>query len=127
MHADRARSALNIALAVALALLVGVAGLWTVFTDVGPNESRAARWLMTGLVYALGATAVGALVPRRWYLALLAAWGPVVLGAVGLVAKLANGGAVPYWRFLATNLLGVPAVALLFGYLGMRARRPQAR
>jgi len=77
---------------------------------------------VTAVVYAIGAAAVGALVPRRWCLALLAAWGPVALGVVGLIARLANGGAVPNWRNLAVSLLVVPGLALVFGYLEMKAR-----
>ncbi len=122
MNGKRARRTLNTILAVVVALSVGVLGLWSVFTDIGPHESRTSRWAMTGLVYALGATVVGALVPHRWYLAVLTAWGPLLLGAIGLTAKLATGRPVPYWSFLATTLLGVPALALLFGYLGRRAR-----
>jgi hypothetical protein len=65
---------------------------------------------------------VGALVPRQWYVSLVAAWGPLALGLLGLLTKLANGGPVPYWQNLALTLLAVPAVAMLFGYLGARAR-----
>ena len=118
----KARNARNVVLAVIIALAVGVIGLWAVFSDIGPKDSMAARWLMTSLVYAAGAMAVGFLVPRRWYLALLTAWGPLVLGLIGLTVKLINGRPVPYWRFLALTILGVPGAALLFGFLGRRVR-----
>lgn len=124
MNAHRVARALTVVLAVIIALMVGVIGLWAVFSDIGPRDSIATRWLITGLVYAAGAMAVGFLVPRRWYLALLTAWGPLVLGLIGLTAKLMNGGPLPYWRFLALTILGVPGFALLFGYLGRRVRGP---
>ena len=125
MNATRVRGTMTLVLAVLVALLVGVIGLWSVLADSGPKESRTMRWLMTGVISALGATTVGALVPRRWYLAVITAWGPLFLGAMGLVAKLAHGGPIPYWSFLATTLLGLPALAVLFGYVGRRLRGPQ--
>ncbi len=126
MEPTRGASLSALVSAVVVALVVGVVGLWAVFADIAPKGSAAWRWSLTAIVYAGGAAVVGALVPRRWYLALLAAWGPVTLGLLGLITKLVSGAAVPYWSFLALVLVFVPAVALLFGYLGTRAVRRTA-
>ena len=126
MNVHRDPGALTVVLAVIIALMIGVIGLWAVFSDIGPKDSIATRWLVTSLVYAAGAMAVGFLVPRRWYLALLTAWGPLVLGLMGLAVKPVNARPIPYWRFLALTILGVPGFALLFGYLGRRVRGPLA-
>jgi hypothetical protein len=127
VNARRATRVLATLLAVAIALAVGVIGLWAVFSDFGPNESPTARWLIVGLIYAAGAAAVGALVPQRWYLALLTAWGPLAIGLLGLATRLRIGGPFPYWSFLALEILGVPGVALAFGYLGRKCRGLQAQ
>lgn len=122
MMSGRKTGVLPIALATLLALGIGIVGLWAVFTDTGAGDSMLKRLLLTAFIYAVGAAAVGALVPRQWYVSLVAAWGPLALGLLGLLTKLANGGPVPYWQNLALTLLAVPAVAMLFGYLGARAR-----
>ena len=72
------------------------------------------------------------LLPRRWYLAVLTAWGPMLLGGVGLYAKLIHP-EVPTrpssMLWLPLLLLGVPLVALAGGFLGRwyaRRRRWEA-
>ena len=122
MTSTRLGGAPRVALAVLTALAIGLVGLWGVITDIGPGDSLLKRLLMTGLVYAIGSAAVGALVPRRWYVSLLGAWGPFAFGLVGLFVKLANGGLMRNWRILALTLLAAPAMAMLFGYLGAWAR-----
>ena len=108
---------------VTIALATGLIGLWCVFTDLGPSESMAGRISILVLAYLVGAGLVGVLLPRRWYVASVAAWGPVLLGSAGLVAKVSRGGAMPRWSFLIAALLIIPAVCLMFGFGGSWLRR----
>ena len=64
-------------LAVVLACTIGAIGFGALSIDLAPSVSKSGLLLMMALVYAVGAVVVGALAPRRWWLALLAAWSPV--------------------------------------------------
>ena len=55
---------------------------------------------------------------NRWYLAVIAAWGPALLGAVGLFAKLRAGGNYPKSSFLVLTLCAAPLVSLAGGFAG---------
>ena len=68
------------AAAAVVIFLVGVLGLWAAFSDLSPNETLLQRVVVVALVYLLGGSFVGILLPRRWYLAALTAWGPVAIG-----------------------------------------------
>jgi hypothetical protein len=100
-------------LLVALFLAVGVAGIGfkAFFSDLGPHEALWVRILVVGAAYTVVPLLVGALIPDRWYLAVLAAVGPVALGAFAMVMRIAGGVAPPYWSFITVSLVGVPAVA----------------
>jgi hypothetical protein len=113
-------------LAVVLAGTIGAIGFGALSIDLAPTVSKSGLLLVTALVYAVGAVVVGALAPRRWWLALLAAWGPVILGIAALIAKLANYGEGVHWRDLTMAILVVPGYAMLFGYLGMKVRHSSA-
>ncbi len=108
---------------VTIALATGLVGLWCVFTDLGPSEFMAGRISILVLAYLVGAGLVGALLPRRWYVASVAAWGPVLFGILGLVAKLSRGGPMLRWSFLIETLLMIPAACLMFGFGGSWLRR----
>jgi len=99
--------------------LVGFLGLWAMFTDQGPQESLLGRGLLVTIVYVLAGAAVGVLVPKRWYVAALSAWGPALMALLTLTAKAVHGQGPPLdARFLVLSLLIAPAVALASGILG---------
>lgn len=113
------------AAAVVIAVATGFLGLSMFFSDLGPSESVAFRVLTLVLLYALGAGSIGALVPRIWYVALLAAWGPVLLSLPVLLNRGAVAPSSPAEQ-MQQGLLGlvvVPLAALAFSYVGMRLRR----
>lgn len=118
-------SRLAIPVAACLALMIGLVGLAGVFMDPIPSETTGHRILFLLLVCAIGCGLVGALVPEDWYLALIAAWGPVFISLPALVIKLVKGGRspYPYWTFLLGTLVAVPAATLVFGYCGSWMRR----
>ena len=99
-------------------LATGGFGLVGLFSDVPPGASVVLRLLLLTLVQVLGAALVGLLLPRLWFVALLTAWGPVLLGAVGLYVKLRHETAFPRARFLILSLVLPPLLALAGGLLG---------
>ena len=106
----------------ALILVVGLVGLWAVFTDLRPGASLVPRILIVALLYVGTGALVGRLLPRFWYLAVLLAWGPALWGLVGLVARsLPDHPEMPYspgLGFFLVMFLVVPGVALASGRLG---------
>ena len=108
---------------VVVAFITGFAGLSGFFSDLGPSETQAGRIIFLVVSYAVGCGIVGAILPRAWQIALIAAWGPLAIALPGLVIKLMGGGPVPYWSFLLQALLAVPAATLAFGYGGAWLRR----
>lgn len=123
---EKVPSVLATMVGVLVALAIGLVGLFAVFSDVAPGGTPAVRFLFLGLLYAGGSALVGALVPRRWYVAVVAAWGPVLWCSLGVVMKLTHGGPVPYWSYLIPTIIIVPALALGFGYLGGRMRQSRS-
>ena len=101
----------------------GSFGLVQFFSDLSPGEPWWLRVLLTGGIYLLIGLSVGALLPRLWPLAVLAGWGPGLLGATGLLMKLRHNDIYPAWSYLAVCLVAVPVSLLLTGYLGALARR----
>ena len=99
-------------------LLTGAFGLWGVFTDASPGESVALRLTLLVLVQLLGAALVGVLLPRWWMLALLSAWGPFLLGGVGLYVKLRHQTVFPRPMFLVLSLTVPVLLAVSGGLLG---------
>lgn len=115
------------AVGVVIALVTGFFGLAGLFSDLASSETIATRMMLVTLIYAVGCGFVGALRPRMWYLALVAAWGPFMIGLLGLVTKLRQGGQYPYWSILFVDLLFVPGAALVFGCGGSWFRRRLSR
>jgi hypothetical protein len=116
--------AVRLGLATLLALLVGLAGLGLVFTDIGPGGTGAGRVVTGAALFFLGGLGVGLLAPegRAWLLAGACAWGLLLLGGMGL------------WLTLTSPASGDPALAALFvlgpltaslagGLVGARLRR----
>ena len=106
-----------------VALITGFVGLTGFFSDLGPSETGTERIVLLLVSYAVGCGLVGALLPRAWYFALIAAWGPVLIALPGLVNKVVRGGPFPFWSFLLEALVAVPAAALVFGYAGSWLRK----
>jgi hypothetical protein len=100
-------------------LATGAYGFVGVFSDRSPGESAVFRMASLALVSVVGAGLVGMLLPRRWYLAVLTAWGPMLMGCLGLYVKVAHPGPFPRVRALAVMLLVWPCVAVAGGFLGM--------
>jgi hypothetical protein len=116
--------ALKLVLAVCLMGGAGMWGLIVLFSDF-----RYANWIYLVYVFATHfgpALVAGMLVPSRWYVAALAAWGAVFLAALfGMgevmaylrgnpVAAITDPRRLGYLHFL----LVIPSVALLGGYVG---------
>ena len=112
---------------VVIAFITGCVGLFGFFSDLGPSETQTERIVFLVVSYAVGCGVVGAILPRAWHVALIAAWGPLLIALPGLVMKLMGGGPVPYWSFLLQALVAVPAAALAFGYGGSWLRRRLTR
>ena len=113
--------------AITVMIIVGLLGLYCSFADLAKDESWIERGLFLLSIYAIGCALFGVLVPRHWYGALLAAWGPLLITLPGLLSKIINRGEHPYWSFLAAVWVIVPGVCLLFGYAGSRLRRKLSR
>jgi hypothetical protein len=112
----------------ASALATGWVGLAGLFSDFGPHERLVGRIGVVAAAYVVGCGLIGALVPRRWYVAVSGAWGPVLLstfmlGAVAL--RLGEPAAAPraFAGFWLLALVGFPAFALAWGYAGAWLRR----
>ena len=96
--------------------------IYLFFADLSPWEPVWMRITLVAVFYAASAAIVGALVPSRWYVALLTAWGPTLMGSLALLLRLSLG-APPGWDFVLPALAGVPTLALVAGYSGMRLSR----
>ena len=112
--------AFSTAVAIVGAICIGMLGLVSFFSDLSSGETILSRVLFIVICYAIGSLLFGILVPRYWYGALIAAWGPLLIGLLGLLSMIRNGGPYPYLAYLASALLGVPGLCLAFGYTGSR-------
>ena len=93
------------------------------FSDLGPLEPAWLRIVSIVGLFMLAGTVFGALLPKAWYLAVLACISPVTLGAFALWMRLSAGGPPPYWAFILLVLSVPPLLALVSAYLGSRLRR----
>ena len=117
------KTAAAVVAGVVVALVTGFVGLAAFFSDLGPSETEAKRIAFVVATYAVGCGLVGALLPRAWYVALIAAWGPLFLAVPELISGPASG--LSTWNL--AELVLVPAAALVFGYVGARLRgRPSS-
>jgi len=107
-------------------LATGAIGLMGAFSDPSPSESVALRLALLAVVQVSGAALVGVILPRWWILALLTAWGPLLLGSVALYVKLVHHTVFPRLTFLVFTLVVPSLLALTGGFLGrwwIRQRR----
>ena len=105
-------------LAVFAALLLGLAVLPLVFSDVGPEESVPLRFAITFAVFLVAGFVVGFIARNRWPIAGLAAWVPILMGSLMLSVKLTKGTTPPFWSAIAGFLIVAPVTSLLGGFLG---------
>lgn len=117
------RRAVEVGASLLLAAGFGVVGLALVFTDLGPTSTPTARVLSSAGLFLVAGVSIGLLNPRgrSWSLAVLSAWGPAVLGAVGMWIWLRSPGGEP--GLALAFLLGPAGLALAGGWGGARLRR----
>ncbi|MBK9155459.1 MAG: hypothetical protein IPM25_14825 [Chloracidobacterium sp.] len=75
------------AFAVAIAIVLGFGGLVLTFSDLGPGESWPLRITVAAAFFFISGAFVGLIQPKAWPIALLTAWGAVLMGGfITLVA-----------------------------------------
>ncbi|MFQ5679420.1 MAG: hypothetical protein ACE5HP_08165 [Gemmatimonadota bacterium] len=118
---------LKILLTVGLGLGIGLLGPGIVFADTPLTETATGRLLSGVLLFFGSGLLLGLLNPegRGWIAAGLAAWGLMLLGAVGLWLSATHPPSANYALAL-TFLAGPVSLALGGGYLGARLRRRRA-
>lgn len=104
-------------LALVIAAGAGLAGASALFADPGPSETALTRWGFTVGVHVLPPLFIGALLPRRWWLGVLCAWGAALIGALYLPEVLGLG----LFGAVVAPLLCLVS-AWTGGVLGRRAR-----
>jgi hypothetical protein len=100
-----------------------VYGLAALFSDLGPREPPWLRVVLIAMLYIAGGAAVGALLPRRWHLAVLGCGTSTLMGALAFSYRWTTGAPPLYWTLIVLELSGPPTVTLAAAYLGSRYRR----
>lgn len=101
---------------VLLAFLLGFGGLVFVFSDLGPGEGWPFRVAITAAYFFISGAFIGYAQPKTWAIALLVAWGGVLMG--GFITLVAI---VHYGReaFAATQPPFITSgLIILFGSVG---------
>lgn len=109
------------ALTLTLALAAGIAGLLLVYTDIGPGDVGPGRVVVGAIYFALCGVVIGVIGPAgkgRW-IAAIAAWAMIVLGAVGVRVSLTEPASADM-PFALMLLLGPLVCVLAGGRLGAR-------
>jgi hypothetical protein len=111
-------------MAVAIAIVTGLFGAILLLSNALAGYSLWQLWLIVISMHAVPAIAVGVLIPKRWYVAIVAAWGGCAIDGVLLVAYLrVRGNTYPAGFYAGSPLLGfvfIPIALLVGGYLGRR-------
>lgn len=110
------------ALVALVALAAGLLLFGLFMGDLGQGETAVSRVALGAGLFLAAGLAVGLLTPRRWPMAALSAWAPLVRGAVGLVQGLAQGTEPVYLDVLLLGF-GAMLVALGGGWAGSRVWR----
>ena len=109
-------------------LVTGFLSLAQIFSDLGPQETQVSRILVTWLTLIFGAVLIGLIVPRRWYLAVLSAWGPFLLAGGGLLVAIRTGRIAQAFAGFVETFLIVPGILLLSAFAAAVMRqRPHRR
>ena len=111
-----------------VAVLTGYWGFVVLFADILTGLPLWAKAVIVGITHAVPAALIGFLLPRRWYFALVAAWGGVFWGflfpaVMFLLIDKWPGNNIPVWISLGVvisvvclgALAGKQAVKLLEG------------
>lgn len=113
---------------VLLALLLGLVGLVFVFSD--PAEGWLLRVVITTAYFFLTSAAIGYAHPSRWPIAMLTAWGGVLMGGFLIILALARYGSdafsaiePPYITSGLIMLFGSLGTAFFGGLLGKSLRK----
>ena len=110
-------------LVTAVVLVTGFLGLAQVFSDLGPRETGMQRILSTLLTCIIGSLLIGLIVPKRWYLAVLNAWGPLLLAGGGLLVAIRMGRVTEVLSGLLPILVVMPGTSLLSALAGALMRQ----
>jgi hypothetical protein len=113
-------------LALALLAAAALVGGSAVFSDLGAGELAWERLAVGVAAFCAVPFLVGALIPRRWYLALVVATLPVTFGLIATLVRIPRGASPSQWGFTLVTLVCIPAIALLTGYAGSKAGRTWA-
>lgn len=126
MNLSVGQTIVRILLAIAVCLVAGFWALLVLFSDLPPQQSRAAWLLYITGGHLLAGFFVGFLLPLRWRLAVAVAWGAIVVGLFGLLSTGIRSNSVGTPAVGASSavaltifaLVLVPAVAGSGGYVG---------
>jgi hypothetical protein len=117
---------------VLVALLLGLVGLVFVFSD--PSEGWLLRIIIAMAFFLLASSAIGYAHPGRWPLAMLTAWGAVLMGGFIIILAMARYGreafsAVepPYITSGLILLFGSLGLTFIGGCLGRALRKTRSR
>ncbi len=118
---------------VALALILGIIGLSTVFSDLGSGESWGMRTLIADIFFFLSGAVIGFFNPKLWMISGLIAWEGVLMGGFLTLIALRRHGAgafsaqeSPYISVGLMMLFGPIILALLGGFMGRMIREKRA-
>ena len=121
-HTNFVGNLLKFIIVSAAAIVTGWIGLAGLFSDIGPNENVAERVATVTTVYIIGCGIIGALLQKKWYIAIITTWGPILISIFMLVVYFFNLGTpantkffVPFW---ISVLFGFPIFSLIFGFIG---------
>jgi hypothetical protein len=98
-------------------MLLGFAGIFFFFSDLGPDETMAGRVLIATVYYFVSGVIVGFMATPTWWLSAGVAWDTVLLGLIALL----NGVAASNEWIELLIIIVVPVVAAVSG--GYSAQR----
>jgi len=102
--------------AVAVAVVLGFGGLALVFSDLGPGESWPLRITTAVVFFLVSGAFIGFAHPKGWLIAMLTAWGAVLMGAFITLIAIAYYGR---GAFAATEPPFITSgLTMIFGSLG---------
>lgn len=117
---------------VLIAVLLGFGGLLLVFSDLGPGEGAFLRVTITAAYFFLSGGIIGFAHFKGWLIAMLVAWGSVLMGGFIIFMAIARYGREsfaatdpPYISSGLIILVGSLALTLLGGVFGRSLSRWQ--
>ncbi|MCC7307074.1 MAG: hypothetical protein IT173_05895 [Acidobacteria bacterium] len=119
-----------------VAIVLGFVGLVFVFSDPGPGEGWLFRVSITMAFYFLSGVGIGYMHPGGWLIAMLIAWGGVMMGGFIVLMAVArygreafNASEPPFVASGLIMLIGSLGLTFLGGFLGksLPRRNPRIR